>query len=186
MVRTLIALPLTLFMLTLSSIYAEESAKIAICDVRQVVQTLDTEEVATQKLKTKERVLADRLMQLRRSYLDEVEQERKQLGDSPTQEDLQRISRLELRLNSKFKKNRDESVQEFESYKKQIVAEIRKDVSEKALKIAVEQGFTIVLDGSSDFVLAFTPKTDITHLVIEAFQEQAKRKDVAEAKNPVY
>lgn len=162
-----------------TSAYADDSHPIAICNVRQVVDELGIHDAATAKLRKYEQTLATRLKQLQASYIEQVAQEERQLSDDPTVEDLKKIRELKAKLDTQFKKVRDESVRDFESLKKRLVANVRGEISRVAKKIAVEHGFSIVLDGSSEIVLAYqTFNVDITHLVID---EMRKRIDEADA-----
>lgn len=165
--------------------HAESPHSIAICNVKQVVDKLGIHDVANAKLKEYEQTLERRLKQLQASYVEKVRQEERKLGDDPAVEQLRRFEELKVKLESQFQRVRDESARDFESHKQRLVANVRGEISKAARKVALENDFSIVLDGSSDLVLAYdTLNVDITHLVIEELKERVEEADVSSEQPP--
>jgi Skp family chaperone for outer membrane proteins len=141
---------------------------VAVVDLDEIAHRLGRDAEMQQAFQGQTDRMQQALAAIQQKAVSQLEDARKHLGETPTQEEA--TSFLKLRQSAQVQLNqiKQQAEQKLGQHRQQLVNQFRDDAKPVAAKIARQRGFTTVVTKNDSFVFAFEEAVDITDEVAQA------------------
>jgi len=144
-------------------------SSIVVLDLAEVAKETGQDEVIRQKAEEERTKLVTQLQQLAASLDEQLNAERKKIGDKPKPEDSQRLQDMTMQARQQINNAQTQAQNEASQVEAKLVQEFRDKVDPLAEKIARERGAKALL-ASDSYLFWHDPSIDITTDVIAAWK----------------
>jgi len=167
--------PLALLLVAAGAGYAEQLSKIAAVDFQQVIDNFPSGSPAFSKLQ----ILKNAYEEKRQDYLEELNNKELKLLEAKERGNELEIARLEREISDYkafIRQWQEIKIEEIEIAQREFLEgrDIALDILKAIEYVAVNEGYTIVLDANATSVIWLSPEIDITNLVIERLVTRAR------------
>jgi len=139
----------------------------AVLDLNEVATRIGRSAELQNALTAREQSLEQQLVQLQSNYQQKVDAKRTELGEKPTPEQVEELTKLASGLNTEFLRARATAQQALGNEQAAMVRQFREEVLPVAAEIAAERGLTTILTKNEIVLFAWDPASDITEEVIK-------------------
>ncbi|MBN1687284.1 MAG: OmpH family outer membrane protein [Spirochaetales bacterium] len=158
-----------------TSAFAEQLSKIAVVDFQEIIDNFPSGSPAFSKLQ----ILKDAYEEKRLEYLEDLNTKELELLDAKENADELKVARLEREIvdfKTFIRQWQEIKIKEIEITQNDFLQgrDIALDILKAIEYIAINEGYTIVLDANAVSVIWLSPEIDITELIVNRLKAMAR------------
>ena len=146
--------------------------KVAIIDLDLVARQIGYDQQIASAIQQQKTSLEQQLGAIKASYVQELKKRQSDIGEAPTNEQKQFLSKSELQANRSLIQQKRKADVLLTQYRAQLAKDFRERVKPIARQVATEMGLSIILTKNDSVVFDYDMTVDISNTVAERMRSE--------------
>ncbi|WP_437226994.1 OmpH family outer membrane protein [Planctomicrobium sp. SH661] len=146
---------------------------VAVVDLDEVSRQLGRNQEMQQSIKQKTEAAQQRLEFLEKDAVAQLEEARRAIGATPSQEDSQKFQQMRQSATVQLNQLKQRAEQEVSGHRQQLVTQFRDQARPVVAQVAKKHGFGTVITRNDAFLFSFEKTVDITDEVAQLMASSA-------------
>jgi len=139
---------------------------VAVIDLDAIAQRLGSDKQIAESISKKQSSLSQQLVQLAKSYNQQIAERQKTLAEAPPDESKVRLANWQQQANASLNKVKQQAELDLQNHRARLVAQFRDEIKPIARRVAQARGLSVIVTKNDGVLYDFSPAVNITDAVV--------------------
>jgi Skp family chaperone for outer membrane proteins len=144
---------------------SQVAGAVAVIDLDAIAQRLGSDKQILDSIAKRQTSLSQQLVDLAKSYNEQIEQKKKTLAEPPEEAEV-KVASWQKQANANLNKVKQQAETDLKNHQAQLIAQFREQIKPVARRVAQKRGLSVIVTRNDNVLYDVAPGADITDEVI--------------------